>query len=146
MKKQYNHLIFAFLFICFFITNSFSQVTIKQHDKNWNLIVDGNPFEIKGVTFGHDKDVENYDVYFKDLKFLGVNTIRIWATNKNTKKLLDAAHANHIKVMVGIWMRHGRAGMEDDDSFNYLEDKKGQEDMYYNAINTVEDYFDILMS
>ena len=38
--------------------------------------------------------------------------------------------------MVGIWMRHGRPGMEDDDSFNYLEDKEGMEDMYKNAIKT----------
>ena len=103
-------------------------------------MVDGKPFEVKGVTFGYDKDVEHYDRYFKDLNFLGVNTIRTWATGKNTLKLLDAAHANGIKIMVGIWMRHGRPGMEDDDSFNYLEDKEGMKDMYNGAIETVEKY------
>ena len=56
---------------------------------------------------------------------MGVNTIRTWATGKNTKKLLDVAEKYNIKVMLGIWMRHGKPGMEADDSFNYLEDKKG---------------------
>lgn len=42
---------------------------------------------------------------------------------------------------MGIWMRHGRPGMEDDDSFNYLEDKQGMEDQYNNAIKTVEKYY-----
>ncbi len=119
-----------------------AQTHIEKTGDNWDLIVNGKPFQIKGATFGYDKDVENYDHYFQDLKFLGVNTIRIWATNKNTKKLLDAAHTHGIKVMVGIWMRHGRPGMEDDDSFDYLKDIQGMETMYTNAINTVEKYKD----
>ncbi|GAA4894028.1 hypothetical protein GCM10023311_18370 [Flaviramulus aquimarinus] len=119
-----------------------AQTTIKKIDNVWTLMVDGKPFEVKGATFGYDKHVEHYDRYFKDLNFLGVNTIRTWATGKNTLKLLDAAQAHGIKVMVGIWMRHGRPGMEDDDSFNYLEDKKGMEVMYNGAIETVEKYKD----
>ncbi len=119
--NQFYSILLLFI-ICTISFNANGQTTIKKSDNGWNLIVDGNPFEIKGVTFGYDKDVKHYDKYFQDLKFLGVNTIRIWATNQHTKKLLDAAHIHDIKVMVGIWMRHGRPGMEDDDSFNYLED------------------------
>ncbi|BAO76862.1 glycoside hydrolase family 2 TIM barrel-domain containing protein [Winogradskyella sp. PG-2] len=122
--------------------NLYSQTTVEKDSSGWNLLVDGKPFKVKGATFGYDKDVENYDVYFKDLKFLGVNTIRTWATGDNTPQLLDAAQANGIKVMVGIWMRHGRPGMEDDDSFNYLNDKLGMEAMYNTAIETVEKYKD----
>ena len=128
----------AFLISCI----GFSQTTVEKDSLGWNLLVHGEPFDIKGVTFGYDKDVENYDAYFKDLKFLGVNTIRTWGTGDNTPQLLDAAHANGIKVMVGIWMRHGRPGMEDDDSFNYLTDKEGMEAMYNTAIETVEKYKD----
>jgi len=120
----------------------FSQTTIEKIDKGWSLLVDGEPFDVKGVTFGYDNDVENYDTYFKDLQFLGVNTIRTWATSKNAKKLLDAAHTHGIKVMMGIWMRHGRPGMEDDDSFNYLEDEDGKKAMYENAISVVKQYKD----
>jgi len=103
-------------------------------------MVDGNPFEVKGVTFGYDQDVANYDEYFRDLQTAGVNTIRIWATNEYTSRLLDAAQHYGIKVLVGIWMRHGRPGMENDDHFNYLEDKEGIEAMYRNAMDVVEHY------
>lgn len=60
----------------------------------------------------------------------------------NTSDLLDAAEKYGIKVMVGIWMRHGRPGMEDDDSFDYLNDAQGKEDMYNNALSVVERYKD----
>lgn len=122
------------------ITIISAQTTVKKIDSTWILQVDGKPFDIKGATFGYDHDVENYDAYFKELQFLGVNSIRTWATGEYTPQLLDAAEKHNIKVMVGIWMRHGRAGMEDDDTFDYLKDKEGMEDMYNNAIATVESY------
>jgi len=117
-----------------------AQTTILKSEKGWTLLVNEKPFKVKGVTFGYDKDVSSYDQYFKDLQFLGVNTIRIWATNKNTKDLLDAAQRYGIKILVGIWMRHGRPGMEDDDHFNYLEDIEGMETMYRDAIAVVQRY------
>ena len=140
MSKNQLKLLFTLFLSCILGFNLYAQTTIKKIGNDWTLLVDGKPFEIKGATFGFDKDVENYDSYFQDLKFLGVNSIRLWATNQNTRKLLDIAHKYDIKVMVGIWMRHGRPGMEDDDSFNYLEDIEGMKDMYNNAIKTVEDY------
>lgn len=142
MKMKYIYSAIPLLFICFLNGGIYAQTTINKEGDQWELLVEGKPFEIKGATFGYDQDVENYQKYFDDLKFLGVNTIRLWATNENTGKLLDAAHANDIKLMMGIWMRHGRPGMEDDDSFNYLEDKSGMEDMYNYAISTVEKYKD----
>jgi len=140
MNRNLIHLILTLFITLFLNFNLKAQTTIKKIDNNWTLMIDGEPFEVKGATFGHDKDVENYNRYFKDLKFLGVNTIRLWATNENTNKLLDAAQTYGIKVMVGIWMRHGRPGMEDDDSFNYLEDNEGMKAMYNSAIETVEKY------
>lgn len=119
-----------------------AQITTEKTDNGWRLMVDGQPFEVKGVTFGYGDEVDNYDAYFQDLQFLGVNTIRTWGTNEHTGRLLDAAQRHGMKVMVGIWMRHGRPGMEDDDSFNYLEDTEGMEVMYANAVKTVEAYKD----
>ncbi|MDF1695297.1 MAG: glycoside hydrolase family 2 TIM barrel-domain containing protein [Saprospiraceae bacterium] len=119
-------------------TPSNGQVTVEKSNAKWNILVDGQIFDIKGVTFGYDKEVDQYEYHFKELKFLGVNTIRLWGTNDNVEKLLDAAQAVGIKVMVGIWMRHGRPGMEDDDKFNYLEDNPGKDAMYQSAIETVE--------
>lgn len=130
------------LFMSFMNHELSAQVAIDKTGEEWILTVDGEPFDIKGATFGYVDDVNNYDTYFTDLSFLGVNSIRTWATGENAGKLLDAAHKYGIKVMMGIWMRHGRPGMEDDDSFNYLEDETGIQAMYDNAIRVVETYKD----
>ncbi|WP_040559509.1 glycoside hydrolase family 2 TIM barrel-domain containing protein [Kordia algicida OT-1] len=132
--------IFPLLLLCFCCFLANAQVTLEKKDTTWSFMVNGKPFTVKGVTFGHDNDTANYDLYFKDLKALGVNTIRTWATGEHTEKLLNTAEKHNIKVMVGIWMRHGRPGMEDDDSFDYLEDTEGMETMYNHSIKVVEKY------
>jgi hypothetical protein len=119
-----------------------AQTTVEKQGEEWVLLVDGSPFEIKGVTFGYDQEESQYDRYFQDLTFLGVNTIRTWGTDAHTGALLDAAHRHGFKVMLGIWMRHGRPGMEADDSFDYLRDKEGKQAMFDNAIETVNAYKD----
>jgi len=134
-------LILTFLIQTVFSFHLNAQTIVEKVDEEWVLQVDGNPFEIKGVTFGYD-DVSNYQHHFKELQFLGVNTIRTWATNENTEQLLNVAQQHGIKVMVGIWMRHGRPGMEDDDSFDYLTDTTGMAVMYSTALSTVEKYKD----
>ncbi len=131
-----------FLFYSVEMVHLQAQVTLEKQGEEWKILVDGKPFEIKGATFGYDRYTENYDTYFKELHYLGVNTIRTWATGENTQLLLDAADKHGIKIMMGIWMRHGRPGMEDDDSFNYLNDEEGKQDMYENAINTVKQFKD----
>lgn len=121
---------------------SFSKTTFLKENNGWKLYVDGKPFVIKGVTFGRDIKRETIGVYMKQLKSMGVNTVRTWGCGEETQILLDSADAYGIKVLLGIWMRHGRPGMEGDDSFNYLADKKGMEDMYNGAINAVKKYKD----
>jgi len=133
----------AILLSILLILNGFrlsAQTSIEKHGNEWMLMVDSQQLEIKGATFGFDTDVKNYDHYFEELAFLGVNTIRTWGTDENTNRLLDAAHRHGIKVMLGIWMRHGRPGMEADDSFDYLNDQEGKRTMYDNAIEVVKKY------
>ena len=74
MKKV---LLLSFLTFCSYCL--FTQTTVNKTDGEWRLYVDGNSFEIKGATFGYTDDVSQYDSRFQDLKFLGVNTIRLWA-------------------------------------------------------------------
>ena len=141
MKKKRLYTL-VFLLSNIFVFNSLAQTIVQKNEQGWDLLVDGKPFEVKGATFGFVEDVENYDRYFKDLQFLGINTIRTWATGKETKALLDAAQKYSIKIMMGIWMRHGRPGMEDDDRFDYLKDEKGKLAMYENAMQVVNQYKD----
>ncbi|MEL7249197.1 MAG: glycoside hydrolase family 2 TIM barrel-domain containing protein [Bacteroidota bacterium] len=140
MKLVSAPTLLPFVFFYLIVLDIAAQTTVEKAGEDWVLMVDGAPFDVKGVTFGYDNDAANYDKYFTDLQFLGVNTIRVWGTNENTAALLDAAQAHDIKVMVGIWMRHGRPGMEGDDSFNYLEDEAGKEDMRQNALEAVKLY------
>ncbi|NNK87230.1 MAG: hypothetical protein HKO90_03025 [Flavobacteriaceae bacterium] len=129
----------------FFVTHSiitYAQTTVEKINDRWQISVSGTHFKIKGETFGYEHHPENSERYFKELQFLGVNTIRLWATGENTPALLDMANQYGIKVMVGIWMLHGLPGMEDDDSFNYLEDTSGIEVVYENALHTVKKYKD----
>nr|WP_299073630.1 glycoside hydrolase family 2 TIM barrel-domain containing protein [uncultured Allomuricauda sp.] len=130
------------LFTTVFAIKIKAQIAVENVNGKWTFIVDTKPFEVKGATFGYDKDVANYDKYFQELNFLGVNTIRTWGTDKNTMKMLDAAHKHGIRVMLGIWMRHGRAGMEADDSFDYSNDEDGKEVMYKDALEIVKTYKD----
>lgn len=137
MKIKSLFLTGILLLFCFVVQ---SKTIVKKEAAAWRLYVDNKSFDIKGVTFGGDWDKNNIGKKMKDLKFLGVNTIRIWGTNDNTQILLDTANAYGIKVMMGIWMRHGRPGMEGDDSFNYLVDTKGMDDMYKGALETVNKF------
>lgn len=129
----------AFLLVLF-ILPAFAKTVVKKENERWRLTVNDQPFDIKGVTFGEEVKRETIGIYLKDLKSIGVNTIRLWGTNNNTKILLDSCEKYGIKVMMGIWMRHGRPGMEGDDSFDYLSDSTGMKDMYRGAIETVLRY------
>ena len=142
MNKFKLTIILFSLFVLLFSFNTQAQTTVEERNGKWTIVIDGEAFDAKGATFGYDYDAANFDQYFKELQFLGVNTIRTWGTGKNTTKLLDAAHANGIKVMLGIWMRHGRPGSEADDSFDYLKDSTGKEIMYQSALETVKAYKD----
>ena len=120
----------------------YGQTTVSITGGDWSVQINDKPFDIKGATFGYDSDTANYDKYFEELQWMGVNSIRTWETTSSTPLLLDAAHRHGIKVMLGIWMRHGRPGMEADDSFDYLTDTEGKTKRYNDAIETVEKYKD----
>ena len=56
-------------------TKEISGIYISQDEGGKKLLIDGEPFEIKGITFGYNEDVANYDKYFKDLQFFNLNHI-----------------------------------------------------------------------
>src|SRR4029453_4539313 len=67
--------------------------------------VEGTAGEGKGMTYGPPQGAA--DGYMRDLKNMGVNTIRIWGPDANTPLLLDTAARHGIKVVVGLWLNHG---------------------------------------
>ncbi|MEV4708547.1 discoidin domain-containing protein [Actinoplanes sp. NPDC049316] len=83
-----------------------STVRVTGTQGNWQLTVNGSPYEIKGLTYGPPQAAA--DGYMRDLKSMGVNTIRIWGVDDaNTPTLLDRAAQQGIKVIVGHWLNQG---------------------------------------
>ncbi|MER7610659.1 discoidin domain-containing protein [Nonomuraea wenchangensis] len=83
-----------------------SVVRVTGGNGNWQLSVNGQPYLIKGLTYGPPQAAA--DGYMRDLKAMGVNTIRTWGVDDaNTPALLDAAARNGIKVIVGHWLNQG---------------------------------------
>ena len=74
---------------------------IRQIDGNYQLFLDGEPFYVKGAGVHHG-----------DIPLLathGANSLRTWSMD-NAEEVLDLAHENGLKVMMGIWVgleRHG---------------------------------------
>lgn len=104
-----------------------ARTSIVKVGEGWRLEVDGQPYVAKGVTFSGSGGPANFDADCERLRALGVNTLRTWGTGEETAALLDAAHKHGLRVMVGLWLRPGRAGMENDDAFDYVRDAKGRE-------------------
>lgn len=114
-------------------------VTVDGQNGKFSLQVDGQPFFIKGVTYAGGSDAAQIESDLREIKALGANTIRNWGCNdEDTPKLLAAAEKVGLKVMLGLWLRHGRPGAEDDDSFNWLTDTAGRDKQMADTIRYVE--------
>ena len=82
-----------------------SVVRVTGSQGNWQLTVDGAPFQVKGLTWG--PPVAEAAARLPELRSIGVNTVRTWGTDGTTQPLLDAAAANGIKVINGFWLQPG---------------------------------------
>ena len=83
-----------------------STVRVTGSQGNWQLNVNGSGYELKGITYGPPQAAA--DGYLRDLKNMGVNTIRIWGVDDtNTPLLLDRAAQQGLKVVVGHWLNQG---------------------------------------
>nr|WP_184840766.1 discoidin domain-containing protein [Allocatelliglobosispora scoriae] len=83
-----------------------SVVAVTGTQGNWQLRVGGQPWTVKGLTYGPPQAAA--DGYMRDLKNMGVNTIRTWGVDDaNTPTLLNKAAQQGIKVIVGHWLNQG---------------------------------------
>ncbi|MEU2060914.1 discoidin domain-containing protein [Streptomyces sp. NPDC013455] len=80
-------------------------VKVEGTQGNWRLTVGGQPYTVKGVTWG--PAASDGPTYLPDVKAMGANTIRTWGTDASSKALLDAAAANGIRVINGFWLQPG---------------------------------------
>ncbi|MFF3643630.1 discoidin domain-containing protein [Streptomyces sp. NPDC002564] len=94
-------------------------VKVTGSQGNWQLSVNGSPYQVKGLTWG--PSVADADKYMPDVKSMGVNTIRTWGTDASSKPLFDSAAANGVKVIAGFWLQPG-GGPGSGGCVNYLTD------------------------
>ncbi len=84
-------------------------VEVRTGDGDAVFVVDGQPMRIKGAGGSGDLEL---------LAKSGANAIRTWGVGDETQDLLDAAHANGLQVVLGVWLQHERHG------FDYNDDAK----------------------
>ncbi|MEV4756867.1 discoidin domain-containing protein [Micromonospora sp. NPDC049559] len=83
-----------------------SVVRVTGSQGNWQLQVNGAPYEVRGITYGPPQGAA--DGYLRDLRNMGVNTIRTWGVDDaQTPVLLDRAAQQGVKVIVGHWLNQG---------------------------------------
>ena len=84
------------------------KVEIVKTDSGYQLLRDGEPYEVRGAGMGED-DIERFAAH-------GGNSIRTWSTlNDGTQELLDKAHAHGVTVSLGLPVLAERHGMNYDD-------------------------------
>ena len=122
--KSHLNLSFSILLLAFFSvacgtksnnteevdSNAISKSEIRLTDEGYRLFVNGEPFYIKGagLEFGS----------IPKLAAHGANAMRTWRTDngrQSGKEVLDEAHANGLKVAMGIEVGRERLGFDYDD-------------------------------
>ncbi|MFJ4971550.1 discoidin domain-containing protein [Streptomyces sp. NPDC088755] len=95
-------------------------VRVTGSQGNWQLTVGGQPYQVKGLTWG--PSVADAARHLPDLRSMGVNTIRTWGTDGSSKQLLDQAAAHGIRVVSGFWLQPG-GGPGSGGCVDYLTDE-----------------------
>lgn len=99
-------IVFVYMLVAPILFAQVEHVTIRQEGSNWTLLVNNEPYYIRGG---------GGTVQLEALKAAGGNTIRTWGI-ENAQEVLDQAHRLGIKVMLGYWIQHERHGFDYNDS------------------------------
>ena len=115
-----------------------SVVKVTGTQGNWQLQVNGANYQLKGLTYGPPQAAA--DGYLRDLRSMGVNTIRTWGVDDaQTPTLLGRAAQQGLKVVVGHWLNQGA------DYVNDTAYKTSVKTEIVNRVNTLKNYQGVLM-
>ncbi|MFJ7269522.1 discoidin domain-containing protein [Streptomyces sp. NPDC099050] len=112
-------------------------VRVAGSQGNWQLTVGGQPYTVKGLTWG--PSFADAPKYMPDVKSMGVNTIRTWGTDASSKPLLDTAAANGVRVINGFWLQPG-GGPGSGGCVNYVTDAAYKSTMLTEFAKWVDTY------
>ncbi|MGM1062839.1 discoidin domain-containing protein [Saccharothrix sp. Mg75] len=108
-------------------------VHVTGSQGNWQLTVDGQPWTVKGLTWGPPP--ADAARHMPELRSMGTNTLRTWGTDGSTRPLLDAAAANGMRVINGFWLQPG-GGPGSGGCVDYLTDATYKNDV----LNTIRQW------
>lgn len=90
-----------------------SKVTLSEESGYWQLYRDGEPYYIRGVAASAPTYQSDWlDYYYGMLADYGGNTIRTYAVDETTRKVLDAAYVHGVAVCVGLWVNKESQGFD----------------------------------
>ncbi len=101
-------------------------VQVAGSQGNWQLLVNGAPWQVKGLTWG--PAAADAPQHLPQLKSIGVNTVRTWGTDASSKPLFDSAAANGMRVIAGYWLQPG-GGPGSGGCVNYVTDTTYKQNM-----------------
>ncbi|MEV6283693.1 discoidin domain-containing protein [Kribbella sp. NPDC051770] len=101
-------------------------VQVAGSQGNWRLLVNGQPWQVKGLTWG--PAAADAPQHLPQLKSIGVNTVRTWGTDASSKPLFDSAAANGMRVIAGYWLQPG-GGPGSGGCVNYVTDTTYKQNM-----------------
>lgn len=103
-------IIFLGAFLCLSICNAQAAeprqgniVKVIGSKGHWQLTVNGEVFDIKGVGLGRAVGHDGVD-YLAMARDLGANVVRTWGVNQGDRRYLDTAHRYGLYVQAGIWL------------------------------------------
>jgi len=73
----------------------------------WRLLVDGQPFELRGVGCARHLGRLNSD-YLTMAAKLGANAVRTWGARNTGRDYLDAAQQRGLQVNAGLWLPYAK--------------------------------------
>ncbi|MEO0586342.1 MAG: glycoside hydrolase family 2 TIM barrel-domain containing protein, partial [Planctomycetota bacterium] len=109
-----------------------AKVELVQHDGGYRLLVNGEPFFIKGGGGDGDKAL---------LAQSGGNAFRTWGVGDDTPARLQRAADNNLMVALGFWLGHERHGFDYDDEAALAE----QKEMVRQGVLRFRDHPNVLM-
>jgi hypothetical protein len=136
MKK---FLVYLFAACCLLqpAENAFCSVcSVREESGKWLLIVDGKPFDVKGVGVAWNFGLDGTD-YLSLAREIGANTVRTWGIDQGTQQYLDAADSCGLKVDAGIWLPHCN-WQKKEKVFSYVRDTDKLEKLEKETIDYVK--------
>lgn len=112
-------------------TQAQSKVVLQNQGGRFQLKLNGNPYQIKGV---------GGTSHFAELAAAGGNSIRTWST-EGAAKILDEAQSNGLTVCVGMWLQHERHGFD----YTNQDAVKQQHDQCLADVRRLKDHPAVLM-